>query len=838
MKKQFAFLFAILFTTQFNGWSQGGFSFQCTKDTTIDGCANPCVTLRTKIPNIRATTKDYVINPITGPDGCFRIPVNPATPGSPVVIASTSIDDRYSEVINLPFSFPFYDDAASPYSSLVASTNGYLSFDVSLTGDFSHWDMRTDGNVPNVNYDKSLILGVLHDIDLSQDDSPDRRIKFEVIGTAPHRKFVFSVYKSPLYSSSCNNLIDNTHQIVLFEGTGIIEVYVHDLQTCNSWNDGLKMIGLQNANRNKGKIPFGRGAEDPIWGSVGMNEAWRFVPAEGAPLLRSVELYDLNGNRVAVGDTVNTGNGEFAVTFPNVCPAGNTTYLVRSKYQDIINPNTFVYGVDTFRVFSNNPLRADTTTTQASCATGGVGTMFVFASGFPGASYEYSIDTGRTWQASGYYASLPPGQYNVKYRVANGNCGSSILVTIPADPNFVSGNYVINNITCNGSNNGAINVTGANGAGGFSYSINNGTFQNSGTFANLTPGNYIVRVKDQTGCARDTTIQMFEPDELTLDATPTNATCSPTPNGRITLEASGGTAPYQYSNNGTTYQPASQFTVIDSTYTITVRDANGCLKTIQQAVALTNDMQLVGRADTTICLGGEAKLNTTSNAANYAWSGSGLNNYTIASPIATPTNVGPNTYILTATLGRCTKKDTVVVITQSQIQISAGSDTSILYGQSIRLNGSATGANAYLWTSNPNDPSISSTIVANPTVTPTRTTTYTLTASNSSGCKATASITVTIIPVCVKVRNAFSPNGDGINDKWKVYEQYDCLSNISLVVFNRYGSKVFESKNYLNDWDGNFKGKPVPDGTYYAVIEFTLINGQKQTVRTDLTVIR
>jgi len=189
MKKQLALLLFILTTFSFNGWSQGGFSFQCTKDTTIDGCANPCVTLRTKVPNIRSSTRDYVINPLTTPGGCFRPPVDPSAPGTPLVINSTSIDDRYSEIINLPFSFPFYDDAASPYNKLVASTNGYLSFDISNAGLTSHWDMDPAGNVPTNSYDRSLIMGVFHDIDLSIDSSPDRRIKFEVIGTAPHRRF-------------------------------------------------------------------------------------------------------------------------------------------------------------------------------------------------------------------------------------------------------------------------------------------------------------------------------------------------------------------------------------------------------------------------------------------------------------------------------------------------------------------------------------------------------------------------------------------------------------------------------------------------------------------------
>jgi hypothetical protein len=49
---------------------------------------------------------------------------------------------------------------------------------------------------------------------------------------------------------------------------------------------------------------------------------------------------------------------------------------------------------------------------------------------------------------------------------------------------------------------------------------------------------------------------------------------------------------------------------------------------------------------------------------------------------------------------------------------------------------------------------------------------------------------------------------------------------------------VFESNDYANRWDGTYKGKALPDGTYYAVIEFTLFDGSKQIVRTDVTILR
>jgi gliding motility-associated-like protein len=97
---------------------------------------------------------------------------------------------------------------------------------------------------------------------------------------------------------------------------------------------------------------------------------------------------------------------------------------------------------------------------------------------------------------------------------------------------------------------------------------------------------------------------------------------------------------------------------------------------------------------------------------------------------------------------------------------------------------------------------------------------------------------VIVLPVCIKVKNAFTPNGDGVNDNWMVYDQYDCLQNVTVQVLNRYGSKVYESRNYRNEWKGTYNGKSLPDGTYYYVIGFKLLSGRVQEVRGDVTIMR
>ncbi len=157
----------------------------------------------------------------------------------------------------------------------------------------------------------------------------------------------------------------------------------------------------------------------------------------------------------------------------------------------------------------------------------------------------------------------------------------------------------------------------------------------------------------------------------------------------------------------------------------------------------------------------------------------------------------------------------------------------MLSGTAVQLNGAGP-AGTYLWTPSTG---LSSTTILNPLATPAVTTTYLLRITTQAGCTNTDDVKVTVIPYCLKPLNAFSPNGDGINDKWFVTNG-NCTNNIKVLVFNRYGSKVYESNDYKNTWDGTYKGDPLPDATYYYQINFTLIDGSVRTLKGDVTILR
>ena len=214
-------------------------------------------------------------------------------------------------------------------------------------------------------------------------------------------------------------------------------------------------------------------------------------------------------------------------------------------------------------------------------------------------------------------------------------------------------------------------------------------------------------------------------------------------------------------------------------------------------------------------------------------------------------SVGSTTYYVSQSTGTCEGLRAAIVINvRQQLSANAGNNVTIARGAQTQLNGTITPAGStYLWSSlNAAPLALTNATSLTPIANPLQTTTYRLSVSDgnlppicpSVFSDVVVNVIVNVVPNCINVRNAFTPNGDGINDTWFVYDQEFCLkANTTIVnVFNRYGSKVFESKNYTNNWDGTYKGKVLPDGTYYGVIEFTLIDGNKKTVKTDITILR
>lgn len=231
---------------------------------------------------------------------------------------------------------------------------------------------------------------------------------------------------------------------------------------------------------------------------------------------------------------------------------------------------------------------------------------------------------------------------------------------------------------------------------------------------------------------------------------------------------------------------------------------------------------------------GSIVVNATGGIAPYTYSLDG-GQFQTSNTFANLTSGTKTLTIKDAFCGILTKQ--IVVDVKQSPSVNAGFDKTIIDGDIVTLNGNGSANSTNIaWT--PANSILSGANSYNASAKPSSTTNFTLTVTAQNGCISSDDVLVTVIPYCVKVMNAFTPNGDGINDKWLVTNGASCSQQIIAKVFNRQGDLVYSNDHYNNDWDGKYKGKPVPDGTYYYVLQFRLINGMSIPVKGDVTILR
>ncbi len=149
--------------------------------------------------------------------------------------------------------------------------------------------------------------------------------------------------------------------------------------------------------------------------------------------------------------------------------------------------------------------------------------------------------------------------------------------------------------------------------------------------------------------------------------------------------------------------------------------------------------------------------------------------------------------------------------------ITSDRGESIDRGITARL--SASGGESYQWETDAGI--IGNTNTADLLVRPSETTTYKVTVTNSGGCSSTQEFTIKVNTNydLIVASNLLSPNGDGLNDHWKV-QNLDLYPNNEVKVFDKTGRLIFHKKGYNNDWDGRVAGSSLNENTYYYIIDF------------------
>jgi gliding motility-associated-like protein len=191
------------------------------------------------------------------------------------------------------------------------------------------------------------------------------------------------------------------------------------------------------------------------------------------------------------------------------------------------------------------------------------------------------------------------------------------------------------------------------------------------------------------------------------------------------------------------------------------------------------------------------------------------------------------TFVITArdSTSNCVGSDTVTIQKYPMPDVTIRSDTTILARGEVSLW--ATGGATYEWT-----PGywLNNAHIRDPIANPQAPVTYTVTATNEYGCSDSDSVHINIIEG-LQLPTAFTPNGDGRNDVFKLVN-YGYEEVIDFSIYNRWGQRVFTTYDGTQGWDGTYNGRPADIGTYYYNIRLRLRNGTEQLFRGDLALLR
>jgi gliding motility-associated-like protein len=432
--------------------------------------------------------------------------------------------------------------------------------------------------------------------------------------------------------------------------------------------------------------------------------------------------------------------------------------------------------------------------------------------------YLYSLDSG-VYQPSGTFGALSAGTYIVTVQDVN-LCTFDISVSITQPLPPLSGSIISQtDVTCFGASSGSITVQGSGGQVPYEYSLNGGAYQPSGTFGTLDSGTITVTIRDANLNTFDVAATISQP------ATPvsgsitsqTNVLCFGSNTGSVTVEGSGGVAPYRYKLGAGTYQLSGTFgSLIAGVYLITIEDANLC--TFDVAVTITQTANaLTGSifAQTNVLCFGAANGSVTVTAAGgtspYQYR---LNGGTPQSS-GTFVNLAAGTFTITAVdANMCTVNVTVIITQPQTLAISYTKEDASCPGEpdgSITLSVSG-GTSPYtmIWSDG--------IITENRTDIPDGT--YSVVVTDFNGCASSLDVVVGVIGTgsCLEIMQIITPNGDGYNDTWRI-KNIDLFPDAEVFVYNRWGKLVFKTKNLpANAWDGTFDGKDLPTDSYHYIL--------------------
>jgi gliding motility-associated-like protein len=670
---------------------------------------------------------DYLETGATTSYTVEAVPYAPPVPYTGGTQQFINTDDIWGSVIDLPFNFCFY---GTQYDQVVIGANGLVSFDVSVAGTGCAWAFTA--SIPSATLYTNCIMGAYHDIDPSYGGT----ISYFIQGTAPCRIFGVSFDNVPHFDCNCGLFAGCSHttqQIVIYETTNIIEVYLAQKETCAGWNSGNAVVGVQNATGTAGVTPPGRNTGP--WTAT--NEGWRFLPS-GAPTYQ-INWYEA-GAIIGTGPTI------------NVCPSATTTYTSEAIYTAC--DGNVVTVTDQVTVTQNSTMTASVTPSSATLCPG-ESVVLTASSSNAGVTYSWSPSTGlsATTGATVTASPLVPTVYTVT--ADDGSCTASANATISMGT--ISVTTSVTPVGC-GGNNGTATATAVGAINPISYAWTTTPVQTTQTATGLAVGTYDVTVTDGSGCSATETVTIVAGNNsITAPTmTSTDAICT-ADNGTATATPVDGTAPFTYEWNTTPVQTTQTATgLAPGIYQISLTDASGC--TIDETVTVGLTQTIISATITSTtdasCAGicdGAATVSAQNGTAPYLIVWDDPTNQTTL----TATDLCAGTYnVGVMDANGCVISAQATIAEPAAIQANATMTRQSDCGQpNGETNVAATGGDVavdydYLWETVPVQTTADAVGLLPGS--------YDVTVSDDNGCSVTASVTVTSTPSFTAGINAFS----------------------------------------------------------------------------------
>lgn len=490
-----------------------------------------------------------------------------------------------------------------------------------------------------------------------------------------------------------------------------------------------------------------------------------------------------NGSHTATISNLAAGNYRVTVVDDNGCAANNSVVIAE--------PDDIIINLDV---------------TDANCGVSGGQISTVVGGGVGGYTYVWSNGSSMN-----NLSGLIPDDYTITVTDSN-YCTKSATASVGRTGDIIANISVEQPISCAGIPDGVIHGGSVNGVMPLTFNWSNGS--TSEILSSISAGTYYLTVTDNWGCSGSVSETLNLPNEIALSYFVTDLKCFESNDGKINLSLSGGDPPFslQWSNSAT---GTSLNSLQSGQYSVTITDSRNCIVTqnfvVNQPAPIVfeyskKDVSCYGRGD------GSITMNASGGSEPYSYTVS--TNQVIANTQTVNSLYAGDYSIFVKDNNNCIATGNVAVYQPAVLsaKITTSNPSCIGHNDGFIAVYPIGGTAPYSYSFNNMDLDTS-------VYTRLREGDYTVFLTDVNGCEYKVS-NVRLneaIYDCLDIPTAFTPNGDGVNDKWEI-RNLDFYPGAYVHVFNRWGQEVYTGRPTSEPWDGTYNGRLLPVGAYLYII--------------------